>query len=167
MRRWSITSALAVAVVAVIAVAGCGSSGSSSSGLSGWSSSDTEKVESEVANTLTEQGLTPTKAETGCIVAGLQRMDVSASRVLENGETTLDQEREIHEITEECVTSSSGSEESESGSGESQEEIAAEAEETLSGPACQEDIYSEACREEATQKENEIAEKEGLTPPEE
>jgi len=156
-----------VAVVAAIAIAGCGSSESSSSSSSGWSSSDAEKVESELANTLTEQGLTPTKDETGCIVAGYQRMGVSASQVLENGETTPDQEREIHEIAEECVISSSGSEGGESGSGESEEEIAGEAEEALSGPACQEDVYSEACREEATQKENEIAEKEGLTPPEE
>lgn len=167
MRRWSITSALAVAVVAVIAIAGCGSSGSSSNSSSGWSSSDAEKVESELANTLTEQGLTPTKAETGCIVAGYQRMGVSASQVLENGETTPDQEREIHEITEECVTGSSGSEGGESGADESAADIEGEAEETLSGPACQEDVYSEACREEATQKEYEIAEKEGLTPPEE
>jgi hypothetical protein len=48
---------------------------------------------------------------------------------------------------------------------EANEEIYEEAEETISGPACQEDLTSEACREEATVKEEELAEKAGLSEP--
>jgi hypothetical protein len=92
-------------------------------------------------------------------------MGVSASEVLSNAEASSDQESEIDEPLEECTGLSMSPGADGSASGEGDEEIYEEAEETLSGPACQEDVDSEACREEATEKEDEIAEKEGLTPP--
>lgn len=164
MRRWSVMSLFALAVVSVVAIAGCGSSGPSSNGSSGWSSSQVEQVEGKIANVMTENGLTPSKSQTGCMVAGLERMGVSASEVLGNAEASSDQKSEIDELLEECtgLSTSPGADGSASDEG-----IEEEAEETLSGPACQEDLESEGCREEATQKEDEIAEREGLTPPEE
>lgn len=169
MRRWSVMSLLAVGVIAAVVVGGCGSSGSSSGDPSEWSSSDVEKVEGKVANAITEAGLTPSKAETSCMVRGYQQMGAAASQVLEDADTSAEQEKEIKRFTEKClggsdVTASSGNQEA-GAEVEGSEELYEEAEETLSGPACRDDVYSEACREEATEKENEIAEKEGLTPP--
>lgn len=167
MRRWSVMSLLALAVVSTIVVAGCGSSGSSSGDSSEWSSSDVEKVESKLADAITEEGLTPSKAETSCMIDGYERMGASASQVLEDANTSSEQEEEIKQFTEECL-SGSGATASDHELGaetEGNDEIYEEAEETLSGRACQEDVGSEACREEATEREDEIAEKEGLTPP--
>ena len=154
-------SLLAVGVVAAIVVAGCGSSGSSSGNPSEWSSSDVQKVESKLANAITEEGLTPSKAETSCMVRGYERMGASASEVLRDADASAEEEEEIKQFSEECL----GGTEDAGPEVEGSEELYEEAEETLSGPACREDVYSEACREEATEKENEIAEKEGLTPP--
>jgi hypothetical protein len=163
MRRWSVMSLLVVGVVAAAVVAGCGSSSGGSGEPPGWSPSDIEKVESKVADAITEAGLTPSKTETSCMVRGYRQMGASASQVLEDADTSAKQEEEIKQFSEECL---GGSGVTASGSTpEGSEELYEEAEETLSGPACEEDVYSEACREEATEKENEIAEKEGLTPP--
>jgi hypothetical protein len=164
MRRWSVVSLLAVGVVSAIVVAGCGSSGSSSGDPSGWSSSDIQKVESKVANAITEEGLTPSKAETSCVVRGYERMGASASQVLEDADASAEQEEEIKQFSEECLSGSAGTQD-DSAEVEGSEELYEEAEEALSGPACQENVDSEACREEATEKEDEIAEREGLTPP--
>jgi len=148
----------AVVVVVVLVTSGGG-------GSSGWSSGDVAKAESALANKLTEEGLTPTKSETECLVKGLEPI-VSASELLSNAPNDSTQKKdEVEQVTRDCVSGSSSSSSS-SISGET-EEIYGEAEETLSGPACQEDVSSSACQEEATEKEDQIAEKEGLTPPEE
>lgn len=82
--------------LAVIA-AGCGGGGSS-----GWNSSAVAKIEGEVAEKLTEVGVTPTKDETSCMVNGLESI-VSESEALSNKTPTSQQNQEIEEITTGCL----------------------------------------------------------------
>jgi hypothetical protein len=102
------------------------------------------EVESKLANTLTEEGLTPTKDQTECIVHGLEPM-ASASEVLEDADTSPEQEEEIKQFTADCLGSSYSSEESSESTSEAPESV-------IGGPACQEDLESSACDEEEQEK---------------
>jgi hypothetical protein len=60
------------------------------------------KIEGEVAEKLTEVGVTPTKDETSCMVNGLESI-VSESEALSNKTPTSQQNQEIEEITTGCL----------------------------------------------------------------
>jgi hypothetical protein len=64
-----------------------------------------------------------------------------------------------------ALTACGGSSDSSSNPAAAAEKV--ESDSPISGPACQDDLYSAECREEATERENEIAEEEGLGNPEE
>lgn len=155
MKLWHLIVLAVVAVVVVIvAISGGGSSG--------WSSGDVAKAESALANKLTEEGLTPTKAETECMVKGLEPI-VSASELLSNAPNdSLQKKEEAEQVARDCVISTS----TESSSSEESPELSTELPESvIGGPACQEDLTSSACAEEeqekigaAIEEEEEIAE---------
>jgi hypothetical protein len=123
---------LAVSVGLVLVVAGCGGGGSSA-----WSDSDVAQVESRLAGRLTEEGLTPTKDETECMVEGLEPM-ASASEVLANAATDAQQKSEIEELTTDCLTDSSAP--------------ASESDPLEGLQACEEDANSSLCVEEAEER---------------
>lgn|GEM_PF-6386494 len=127
-----LASAVSLALVAV----GCGGGGSSS-GSSEWSDSDVAKVETKIAHKITEEGLTPTKDETRCIVKGLEPM-VSASEVLGDAPTDSQQQGEVEELTTNCL-------------GDSAAQVSeSDPLEGLKG--CEEDPNSSLCVEEAYER---------------
>jgi hypothetical protein len=116
-RLVSLAFVLGLAVIA----AGCGGGGSS-----GWSSSAVAKVEGELADKITESGITPTKDETSCIVKGLEPI-VSESEALSNKTPTSQQGQEVEEITTGCLSEATATGSTEDPLG-GEEEIRSEAE---------------------------------------
>lgn len=120
-----------------LVVTGCGSSDGSSDS-SEWSSDDTAKVESALSDKLTEEGVTPSKAMTECIVKGLEPL-ASASEVLGNADTTPEQQEQVEELTSGCISDPSGA-----------------LDDLYSGPACQDNLSSGECVEEVQGKLGEV-----------
>jgi hypothetical protein len=137
-------ASLALVVGLAIIAAGCGG-GSSSDSSSEWSASDAAQTESKLADTLTAEGVTPTKAETECIRKGLEPL-ASPSEVLGNTEPSSQQREEIEELTTTCLGGEqTGTTESASGG---------EPESLYSGPACEEELASSGCIQEVEERES-------------
>lgn len=118
-------ASLALVVGLAIVAAGCGGGGSSDSS-SGWSASDVAQTENKIADTLTAEGVTATKAETECIRKGLEPL-ASPSEVLGNAEPSSQQREEIEELTITCLGGEqTASDEGEETSGDGAEEVGTE-----------------------------------------
>lgn len=136
-----------LASLAIVA-AGCGGgspSAGSSVSSSEWSASDLAQTESKIADTLTEEGLTPTTAETECIRKGLEPL-ASPSEVLDNAEPNSKQGEEIEELTTACL---GGKQTASAESG-----LGGEPESLDCGPACEEELSSSGCIQEVEERES-------------
>jgi hypothetical protein len=137
-------ASLVVVVGLAVIAAGCGG-GSSSDSSSEWSASDAAQIESTLADTITAEGLTPTKAETECIRKGLEPL-ASPSEVLGDTQPSSQEREEIEDFTTTCLGGDQTASD-ESGSG-------GEPESLYSGPACEEELSSSGCIQEVEERES-------------
>ncbi len=132
-KRLGILAVLAVIVIGVLVVSG--GSGSSS----GWSSDDVATAESKIADHLTAEGVTPTKAITECVVKGVEPIGSFSEAFA--GTPSQEQVENTEQVLSDCISDPTGA-----------------FDELYSGSACSDNLASGDCIAEVESKLHEAGE---------